>query len=272
MPDAAADVNRLPAGLVHRWRTVDGWPMHYVAPAAGDDAGTGRPVVLVHGAGLSFRYLMPYAAKLAARYRVFAPDLPGFGLSHKPDRILSLERLADWLAKWMRTVGLRPAAVFGQSIGCQIVIDLAVRHPDVVDRAVLQAPTFEPAASNWPQSLYRWASNRLGETKSNPPQESADYRECGLKRMVVTINDAIRHDHPERKLPRVACPTLVVRGGMDPLVPQRWAEAATRLLPRGELVVLPGVPHTANSEAPLELMRVTTPFYDRDFALADHPI
>ena len=70
-------MNRSPAGLAPRRAVVDGWPIHSVAPA--HDAGVGRPPVLAHGAGLSFRDLMPYAARLAPPCRVFAPDLPGFG-------------------------------------------------------------------------------------------------------------------------------------------------------------------------------------------------
>ena len=249
-----------PPSLRHRRAVVDGWPIHYVA----SEASTGPVVVLVHGVGLSYRYLMPYAARLVPRFRVYAPDLPGFGMSHKPDRILSLAELSDWLARWMRAVGVAPAAVFGQSVGCQVVVNLAVRHPDVPTRAVLQSPTVDPAAATWPRQVWRWVRNRAGERQTKGQLVSADYRECGPRRMFASIDDAIHHDHVERKLPRVRCPTLVVRGTMDPIVPQRWAEAATRLLPDGPLIVLPGVPHTANEEAPLELMRVTRPFYDLD--------
>ena len=48
------------------------------------------------------------------------------------------------------------------------------------------------------------------------------------------------------ELPRLAAPTLVVRGSRDPIVPQRWAEAVTALLPRGRLLVIPRGPHVVN--------------------------
>jgi pimeloyl-ACP methyl ester carboxylesterase len=65
-------------------------------------------VVLVHGIGVSSRYMTPIAIELAATCKVYAPDLPGFGLSAKPSRILDVPALADALAAWMRA--LRPLA------------------------------------------------------------------------------------------------------------------------------------------------------------------
>ena len=51
-----------------------------------------------------------------------------------------------------------------------------------------------------------------------------------------------------------------MRGSNDPIVPQRWAEEATRLLPQGRLAVVPGAFHTVNFSSPLELVRVMVPF------------
>ena len=59
---------------------------------------------------------------------------------------------------------------------------------------------------------------------------------------------------------RIVAPTLVVRGGNDPLVPQRWAEELVRRLPRGELRVLPGLGHTINYTAPREFVAALRPF------------
>lgn len=55
-------------------------------------------------------------------------------------------------------------------------------------------------------------------------------------------------------------PTLIARGEYDPIVPQRWAEEAVRLLPDGRLAVLPGAPHAANFDAPDELAEIVLDF------------
>jgi 2-hydroxy-6-oxonona-2,4-dienedioate hydrolase len=71
-------------------------------------------------------------------------------------------------------------------------------------------------------------------------------------------------DHIEDKLPRVRVPALVVRGSRDPIVPQRWAEEATYLLPEGRLVVISGMPHTLVYYAPRELAHVVLPFLSEE--------
>jgi pimeloyl-ACP methyl ester carboxylesterase len=86
-----------------------------------------------------------------------------------------------------------------------------------------------------------------------------DYWEAGLQRFRDSFRMALK-DRIEDKLPRVQAPTLVVRGSRDPIVPQRWAERVTELLPRGRLAVIPGGTHTLNFAAPLELVRVVEPF------------
>lgn len=67
------------------------------------------PVALVHGLGMSSRYMVPLAKHLAPDFRVYAPDLPGFGASDVPPRILTTPELADALAGFMDAVGLRRA-------------------------------------------------------------------------------------------------------------------------------------------------------------------
>ncbi len=220
---------------------------------------TSRAVVLVHGVAVSSRYMVPTAERLAPDYRVFAPDLPGFGKSHKPPRILNVAELADSLAGWMDVVGLHRTALLGNSFGCQVVVELAVRHPSRVERAVLQGPTVDPAARTAHQQIWRWLRNASEDPPSHALNIVRDYRDCGMRRLLRTFRYALE-DRIEEKLPHVGVPTLVVRGSRDPITPQRWAEEATRLLPIGRLVVIPGAAHTVNYAAPLELVRVVRPF------------
>jgi 2-hydroxy-6-oxonona-2,4-dienedioate hydrolase len=86
-----------------------------------------------------------------------------------------------------------------------------------------------------------------------------DYVSAGFRRVKATIAMALE-DKIEEKLPKISAPTLVVRGQNDPLVPQRWAEEVVRLLPHGQLKVLPGKAHTINYTAPSEFVNVMRPF------------
>src|SRR3982751_3131372 len=108
-------------------------------------------VILVHGMVISSRYMVPTAERLAPLCDVYAVDLPGYGKSAKPARVLSLAELADALAAWMKAAGLEKAHLVGNSFGCQIIVEFALRHPARVNRIVLQGPTVDPEARSLPK-------------------------------------------------------------------------------------------------------------------------
>ena len=216
-------------------------------------------VVLVHGYGVSSRYLVPSGERLAPDYAIYAPDLPGFGRSADPPRALTLAELADFLALWMDALGLERAAFLGNSMGCQIIVEFALRHPARIERAVLVGPTIDPSGRTMRQQGWRLFLDMFREGMSETLITVQDYRRFGARRGWRTYR-AMMRDPIEHKLPGVRVPTLVVRGGRDPSVLQRWAEEAAQLLPGGRLVVIPGAAHAVNYDAPAALARVVLPF------------
>jgi 2-hydroxy-6-oxonona-2,4-dienedioate hydrolase len=225
------------------------------------------PVVLVHGLALSGTYMMPLGEALAPHYRVYAPDLPGHGESHKPARTLDVAGLADALAAWMHAANIPYATLFGNSFGCQIIGEFAARHPQRVSAAVLQGPTAPPEDRSWLQQYLRWRMN----WPHNPPEmddvADADYAKCGVVRALITFQFSLNH-HLEDVLPQIAAPILVVRGELDPICRQPWAELVTKLLPDGRLKIMPGVAHTLVFTAPIELAEASRPFLDEFVAQA----
>lgn len=219
------------------------------------------PVVLVHGLALSGTYMMPTGEALAPYYRVYVPDFPGHGDSDKPARVLDVPALADALAAWMQAIGLPQAMLLGNSFGCQIIADFSARYPERVARAVLQGPTTPPEDRGWLRQYLVWRRN----WPHNPPEmddvASTDYAKCGLVRALITFQFSL-NDRIEEKLPRITAPVLVVRGELDPICRQPWAETVTRLLPHGRLSVLPGVAHTLVFTSPMELAAASRPFFD----------
>jgi pimeloyl-ACP methyl ester carboxylesterase len=191
---------------------------------------------------------MPVAARLAERHPVHVVDLPGFGLSGEPGRVLDVAEHADHVAAWLDAAGLAPVVVLGNSFGCQVAVDLAVRHPDRVHGLVLVGPTVDPAARTASRQILRWLRDTVREDPLQLPILARDVRDAGLRRVAGTLAHAVR-DPIERKLPLAEVPTLVTRGAREPIVPPAWAQAATRLLPRGELAIVPASPHNANYSA-----------------------
>jgi pimeloyl-ACP methyl ester carboxylesterase len=253
--------------LASSWVAVDGFALHVrrsvEPPSSGDP-----PVVLVHGAVVSSRYLVPLGQRLAPYYQVYIPDLPGYGRSAKPRRALEVPQLAaalrvciGGLVAPQASAAPTPVHLVANSFGCQIVVEFAARYPQWVGRLVLLGPTVEPRQRFLPRLLAGWLVNMPLEPRSLDGIALRDLRDMGLPRAVGTLRAMLR-DRIETKLARVQAPTLVVRGGWDTTVPQRWAERVTALLPHGRLAVIPRAPHTLNYNAPRQVAQLVRAFLD----------
>jgi 2-hydroxy-6-oxonona-2,4-dienedioate hydrolase len=228
------------------WWRVGGWAIH------GWEAGTGPPIVLVHGLGVSGRYLLPTAEALADDFRVIVLDLPGFGQSVRPSRPLRLTELSAFLERFCGAVQIDRAAFLANSFGCQIVTHLAATRPDRVERLVLVGPSVDDSARDPVRQAWRLLVDAFREPRGLVRIVAADYLRAGPTTVAVTAAEALR-DRIEENARRVAAPTLVVRGSADPLVPQAWADRLTASFPAGELQVVDGFPHAVNYTAPEEL-------------------
>lgn len=220
-------------------------------------------VLLVHGLVISSRYMVPIAERLAARCRVYAIDLPGYGESEKPRHAPNLAAAADAVADFMDALGIPAAHLLGNSYGCQVAAEFAVRHPRRLRRLILQGPTINPHERSFWTQLALWLMDLRFEPLWLNVLMSRDWLAAGIGRGMDTIRNALA-DRIEAKLPAIQAPTLIVRGGNDPKIPDYWAREAAALLPAGELRVIPGYGHCLIYTAPLELMRVIGPFLELD--------
>jgi len=242
--------------LESRWTKIRWGAMHARVHRR---SAPGRSIVLVHGLIISSRYMEPTAEQLAPLCNVYAVDLPGYGLSDKPASVLSLSELADALSEWMKVEDLPTAHLAANSFGCQVLAEFAVRHPSQVDRLVLQGPTIDWAARTLWKQIGRLIENSRKESPRLGMIMLSDYARAGLKRVIQTVKMALE-DRLEDKLPHIDARSLVIRGEYDPIVPQRWAEEVCRLLPHGELVVIPGGAHTLNYTEPAKFVAAMRPF------------
>ena len=100
--------------------------------------GRGTPVLFIHGLGSSgymeWRFNLEFAA---ARHRVYAPDLPGFGRTEKPRARYGVAYFARFIDRYMEDRGLRSAAIVGASLGGRVALELALNYPKRVRRLVL---------------------------------------------------------------------------------------------------------------------------------------
>lgn len=237
---------------MRHWDESGPGPAGLFTRRAGEDRGR-REVVCVHGLGASSRYFLPLADALRDDTRVTAMDLPGFGRTRGPRKPLDVRGLSLSLAEWMRA---RPAAsadkpvLVANSLGCQIVVDLAVHAPDLLGPTVLIGPTMDADARSVVQQAWRLAQDLTHERPAIIPLLAVDYARCGPRRYLATLRAGLR-DPVERKLHRLPVPALVVRGALDPIAPRDWASRLAEGLPRGRYTEVAGVGHAVNySSAP----------------------
>jgi pimeloyl-ACP methyl ester carboxylesterase len=240
------------------WSEVHGLRWHALAAPGPPDVPL-RHIVLVHGLGVSSRYMRPAAEILAQTVCVSAPDLPGFGRSAKPARALDVPELADTLSRWLDSNRIGRPTLVGHSFGCHVVADLALRRPELIERIVLAAPMADPRARTVPRQIARLLLDATREPLSLIPLAAGDYLRAGFIRAARTLRFALRYEL-EDVLPRVRVPALVLGGGRDPLVPYWWAREASRLLPAGELFALRGAAHAFNYSAPAEFAHLVLKF------------
>ena len=225
------------------WLDVAGARMHAQV------LGAGPPVVLLHGYGVSGTYMLPLARELADSYRVLVPELPGQGKSEPRPGLRSVHELAGAFGAWLEAAELEQPAVVANSLGCQVVTELAVREPERVGPLVLVGPTVDPARRRGRHQLFAALRDCAREPLLLVGIAAMDDVGVGMRRLVATARAAL-DDRIEERLPLVEQPTVVVRGGADGFVSADWAEQVASLLADGRLVVVPGEPHAVHFTRP----------------------
>ena len=221
------------------------------------------PLVLVHGLGVSSRYMVPLASLLAKDMPVYAPDLPGYGKSQKPAQPYSINQLAETLKDWMDVIGLRDVYLLGNSMGCQVITQFAVRYPARVKKVILDSPTVDIYHGGMLKQITHALYDLPYEPLTLFPIILHDYLAAGPVNVLKVLNDAM-HYPMVKQLPKVQSPALVIRGSYDTIVSQKWTEQVARLLPDARLEVVENSAHAGNFDTPDELAGLARNFLQPD--------
>lgn len=212
--------------------------------------GVGAPVVLLHGYGVSGAYMLPLARALAASAcAAFVPDLPGQGKSEQLRGQVSLSSLADSLDGWVEANRLDRPTFVANSMGCQVLTELAARRPGRVGPMVLIGPTVDPSRRGRRHQLFSALRDSAREPLSLIALAARDHQVAGARVLLATAR-AVLADRIEDRLPLIEQPTVVVHGEEDAFIGREWAERVAMLLPRGRLRVVSGEPHAVHYTRP----------------------
>ena len=265
-PRPARRTPKRPASsLAERWTTIDGVDVFYRESA--DPPADAPAMVHLHGFGLSGRYLLPTAERLAGEFRTFVPDLPGFGLSWRAPRALDVPGLAATAARFLDDRQVESATLVGNSMGCPVICEFAYEFPERVDRAVLVSPAGGRFNQPLIGAITQLARDGAREPSSMMRVAVPDYLRFGLSSTARMFRALTRYPTLERLL-ALRIPTLVVIGDRDPLMPPAAAvtEVASFADTQVVLVMIEGAAHAINFSHPDELANVIRLF------MADRPI
>ena len=255
---------------------VNGTPVNYVDVGSGDE----EPVVLVHGLGGQWQNWLENIPRLAQERRVLALDLPGHGLTPKPeDDKISISGYGRCVDSFCEQLGLGEIDIVGNSMGGFVSAEVAIQFPERVSRLALvsaagitsadtlQAPilTFgrvaTAIATNSAARHRRLAARpitrhmALALVARHPRLLKADlayegfFKGAGKPGFDDALRACLNYDFRDR-LPDVKVPTLIVWGEKDSIIPVRDATEFERLIPDSRKVVMKDTGHIPMAERP----------------------
>lgn len=242
------------------------------------DHGSGPALVLVHGLGGNLQSWLANIPNLSAHHRVIALDLPGFGGSHPLTENLTMASYADAMIGLLDRLGVASATFVGNSMGGLLTIEAAARHPDRVDAAVLVCSGGIPLTTwrhrlvilpvgralnralrhrpvrhtvlRYPATRRAIASGIVDDTRNvDAARLISALDDLGASTFSPTLQAALRYD-ARVHAPHVRCPTLILWGRRDRLLPLWMGAQLQELIAGSELVVWDDAGHCPMIEHP----------------------
>jgi pimeloyl-ACP methyl ester carboxylesterase len=253
------------------WRLIDGRRVRlFVAPPEPDPemvSPLSIPILFSHGLGCSGLVWEPTLREISRRGLCcpsLAPDMPGYGRSEGPAglRAMDIPELADWLARLLDHEKIERVHVVGNSLGCQIGLAFARRHPHRVGGMVLQgATTGTRLVAPW-----RYVTGLIVDAFNEPLYYNARlagmYSQMGPVRFYQTVR-FMMEDDAFAAAGLVKAPTLVIRGGKDAIVADRIARLLAATLPDAVYSPLDTAAHAIEFNNPDKFVPAMVHFLER---------
>jgi 3-oxoadipate enol-lactonase len=235
--------------------------LHYQDVGSGGDA-----VLLLHAFPLHSGMWTPQLAALAARFRVVAPDYRGLGESRPAPDATTMELAAGDALALLRQLGLRRVAVAGLSMGGYVALELYRRAPEIFRALALCATKATPDTEEAKATREAFAVNAVAKGLPWVADEFAPklLRPAADPAVFATVKELIRSGTAEGvaaaqrgmarrpdsvpTLARISCPTLIVFGEEDQLIPFAEAQRMGQTVKGARMVRIPSAGHLVNLE------------------------
>ena len=232
--------------------SVNGMQMYY------EVSGSGAPLIVLHGAYMNIPSMGGIIPKLARTHTVYALELQGHGRTTDIDRPITYQNLADDVASFMDAAGLKKADVFGYSMGAVAGLQLAIRHPEKVNKLVAASGAYD--ARGWQPEFQAFIPQMTVDML--PPMLEQEYRKLApnpngfrelARKLIALEKEPMAWDADVKAM---KTPVLIIAGDADVATPEHYV-AMFRLLgggamgdmgkplPASRLAILPATSHTA---------------------------
>ena len=233
-------------------------------------AGTGPPLVLLHGGPLDSREWRRQLDGLADDFTVVAWDMPGCGRSADPPEYFRTRDYADCLAAFIEALGLEQPHLLGLSFGSGLALEFYRWHPSI-PRTLILASAYAGWTGSLPPDVVEQRKQQMLRRIERPPEQFANeflpslLTDLAPAELVDEVRGILSDFHPAGQrallragfaehdvrdvLPRIDVPTLLLYGDQDVRSPLTVAEEMHASIPRSTLVVIPGVGHMIDMEA-----------------------
>ena len=254
----------------HKTLQVNGLNIHYTLTGAGPD------IIFLHGWASSARMWSGVVPHLADEYRCWALDLPGCGDSDKPaPSWYSIPHFTAMVMEFARLNELSALRLVGHSMGGMIVLDLAARHPQALERLAAVNPVVTGHANLRPfarpayaRQVLRWIlrfspavmqpllAHPLGNrvTGLHHIRRRTEEFSKGTAESLLSSGRAIVGYDVSPVLHRITAPTLILVGDRDVNVPMSESRLAVRRIPNARLQVM-HAGHMLSDDRPLEMVQ-----------------
>ncbi|MFM9139961.1 MAG: alpha/beta fold hydrolase, partial [Solirubrobacterales bacterium] len=262
-------------------------PVNYV------DIGEGVPVVFIHGLGGCWQNWLENLPRFAENHRAIALDLPGFGRTPMPDEPISITFFARIVDHFCEALDLGRVSLVGNSMGGFTAAETAIRHPERVDELVLvDAAGITSATISESTIGERFARSILSSAQQDGSADlSRLLKRPGLIALAMgfvaryptliardvlaeqllsvgapgfqdSFDAILAYDFRDR-LGEISCPTLIIQGADDILVPLGDAHRYAEIIEGGEIVVFDDTGHVPMLERPVDFNSAVIEFIDR---------
>ena len=215
------------------------------------EKGQGDPVILLHGNGENYTYFKNQIDVFAEKYRVYALDTRGHGKTPRGDSPFTIRQFADDLLGFMNEHHIERSHLLGFSDGGNIAMVFAIRHPERVDRLILNGANLNAGGVRRSTQIPIEIGYRIAKRFSN----KSDSARLNSEMLGLMVNDP---NVDSKELKRISAKTLIIAGTKDMIL-----ESHTRLIaeciPDSQLTFIRGDHFIANKK-PDEFNRVVLDF------------